>query len=93
MTADTSVPHVLTAPHQPAFSGCWYGWCSCGEEFSAGTAQAVRDAGLPHRLVEIARLRAAGTLHVDRDRDDERRLRRESRREQWRSKVEGGRKK
>jgi hypothetical protein len=54
---DTRRPHVLTAPHQPAFSGTWYAWCTCGEEFTGATAQAVRDAGLPHRLAEISRLR------------------------------------
>lgn len=52
-------PHVLTAPHQPAFSGIWFGWCTCGAEFSGTSPQAVRDAGLPHRLAEIARLRLA----------------------------------
>lgn len=59
MTPDPSVAHVLAGPWQPAFSGIWMGSCTCGEQFSAGTAQAVRDAGLPHRLAEIERLRRA----------------------------------
>ena len=62
---DLNTPHVLTAPHQPPFSGTWYVFCSCGAEMAGATAQAVRDAGLPHRLAEIARLRRTPTEEAD----------------------------
>jgi len=66
---DDSQSHVLTPPWQPAFSGTWTGRCSCGEEFAVATAQAVRDAGLPHRLAEIARLRRTPTEMENRGSD------------------------
>jgi hypothetical protein len=59
MTEPDEVIHILTAPWQPAFSAAWIGTCTCGEVFVGGTAQAVRDAGVPHRMAEIERLRNA----------------------------------
>jgi hypothetical protein len=57
MTVDLTVVHRLTTPEFLLGVGRWYGWCTCGDEFTGPTAQAVRDAGLPHRLAEISRLR------------------------------------
>jgi hypothetical protein len=55
-TLDTAVPHVLTAPHRVVGSGMFYGWCTCGEEFVGATADAIREAGKPHRKAELERL-------------------------------------
>lgn len=80
---DTGVPHLVTAPHLIPNTGTWFGWCSCGAEFMAGTADEVRAAGQPHRDAEKARQ----PLMVDRERDEARRLRREARREQRRTRA------
>lgn len=84
-TLDETRPHVVTAPYE--FSpGRWWGACTCGSEFFGDTSDEVRRSGVPHRDVGRSRVGA-----LDRGRDEERRLRREARREQRRSKVEDGR--
>jgi hypothetical protein len=55
-TLSKKVAHVLTAPHRVVGSGMFYGWCTCGEEFVGATAEAIRDAGKPHRQAELERL-------------------------------------
>lgn len=83
MTApDPTRVHVVTAPHLIPNTGTWFGWCSCGAEFTAADADGVREAGQPHRDAETARVG-----QVDRQRDEARRLRRGARREQRRSKA------
>jgi hypothetical protein len=79
---DMGISHVLTPPIQAKFSGTWVGFCSCGQDFVKATEEEVREAGRPHREAEAQRVG-----HVDRERDEARRLRREARREQRRSQV------
>lgn len=78
---DTSVPHIVTAPHSVPFSALVVAFCTCGEEFTGTTAEEVREASQPHRDVEKERLGS-----YDRDRDENRRLRQAQRREQRRNK-------
>lgn len=78
---DTERPHVVTSPHNVHYTATWIGFCTCGAEFM-GTEEDVRAAGQPHRDAERVRFAQA-----DWERDEARRLRREARREQRRSKA------
>ena len=79
---DLDRPHITTAPHPVPYTAMFIGFCSCGAEF-VGLEDDVRAAGVPHRDAERERV---GKV-LDRERDDARRLRREARREQRRSKA------
>jgi len=83
LTLAVNVPHVVTAPHRVAFSGMWWATCTCGAEALATDADGVRTELAPHRAAEKERL---GGI-PNRERDEARRLRRESRREQTRQRA------
>lgn len=72
---DPSRPHILAGPYGYD-DGAWWGGCSCGAEFLAGSEQEIRDAGQPHRMAQRDRL---GGVY-DAERENSRRVRREQRR-------------
>lgn len=90
-TLDLTRAHILTAPHQIYGSGMWFAWCTCGEEFSAGSPDGVRDDPEAKRHRDAERQRAGVVADQERLAQRQRRIQAGRAQRKARSNVESRR--